>query len=512
MINYNVKYTYTLIRKKIKIFLTKKILDITESKTSFFYRVISKNDSLNKILENIYNQRKYQRKHSIKNLNKRKKPKHTDIKLSSIVYVIPFEYENFDQLKLAFEQLVPNNKRTFESINQIINMKDNIGFRNWIDFRYVAGKEDMLFGNKVKQIKNSPKNIENIELSYTRIMPSFSIFILKFNLSDLISTNINNLQNNYYLSDIEFNNFSLFKKHSFTIKEESSNNNQAEKEIYLYKNKIEQNIKKWTIKNFKLKASVINNSFFIDLYNIYGNPIKKNDLKEWIKCNKNWLNDYGCKNSEFFEKRGFYNMYSTKSFFSFDPHTTNNDNITRAKLIDGNILSRAITGSINSIIQKYSLSLEDLRNVGFNNLQKRNSKILNTNLPIEQLQISIMLINRLKNELQFNKKDIKYLVSEIGTPHNIYNNTNKNNPSKTMIKNIFNSLNELEVHFEILNKGLITVLSVENIKKIYSLQKIVIVITIVSLIISGIGIYMSYDKDEKTTSKNLNNQEYNKLK
>ena len=481
-----IRDTYYSYEDKIRLVISTKILDIAESPSSFYYRILSKIKLLNSVLIRLNARRKEQREYASKELNSRKIPENTKIKLASIVYVIPFEYENFNEVKFAFKQLSSRDKRTRNTINDIIKSKDNIGFSNWANFGIIGGEKG-LFPSKIKPIKNVPQNVDSVELSYTRIMPSFALMTLKFNLSEVITDNINNLQNKEYLETVVFK--KLFPIKKLLISQMFSRGKVSKKAIETYKDKIKLDIKQWSIETSKFKNKVLSTSFFLDEYQIKGNPTIENDLKEWIKANRNWLHDYGFGYPEYFENKEFYTIYSSNIVIGFEPYYNDINGVITGKRIDNDILSRAIHESINSIINKYTDRVEELRSEGFTNLQKSSFKILKSKLSIEDLKITMMYLKRLEVELELNKQNIRDTIAQIGIPKNIHNNEENNNPADKMITNIFTNIERIKKHLEILDMAVSDVLSIENIKAIYTLQKTVFWVTVMGVIVASIALF-----------------------
>ncbi|MEA2019912.1 MAG: hypothetical protein U9N59_15890 [Campylobacterota bacterium] len=487
--------------------ISTKLLDISEFPSSIQYRTLSKIKSFNSILTYLNGTRQKQRERAVDELNARKTPENTNIKLSSFIYVIPFEYENFHEVKLAFKLLSSTDNKTRVSINNIIKNKDNLGFSNWINFGVIGGQKKRFLLSKIKPLKNIPKNVDSVELLYTRIMPSFALMVLKFNLSKAITEEINDLQNKEYLEKVIFTKF--FPINKFPKSKMLSWEHESQKVIEKYKDKIKLDIEQWSIDTFKFKNKVVNTAFFIDKYQIKGNPIIENNLKEWIKDNRSWLNDYGLAYSEYYENNGFNTIYSSNIVIELEPYIIDINGVLTGKSIHDGVLSRIIVNSINSIISKYTDRIEKLRAEGFMNLQKSSFKILKSKLSIEDLKITMMYLNRLEIELELNKENIRNTISQLGIPKNIFedkksiqpstihqrltmdrnlHNKENENPADKMITDIFSNLKRIKKHLEILDMAVSDVLSIENTKAIYKLQKTVIWITVIGVIVAIMGV------------------------
>jgi len=463
------KYNYISFKAKVRLFISVKILNIAESQNSILHKIILKIKPLKPILMYFNEKRKEQREDAKERLSEKKIPNNININLSSMVFSVPFEYEQFDDIKLVLDKLNCEDERTYKSIHNIIKYKDSKNYRCITPFGIIGGNKGRLsFSNKIKPIKNIPNNVKNIELSYTRIMPSFAILIFKFNLLDCVTEEINNLQSKEYLSTILFKDFFPISKLPYNYS--TSWGQETKKAIDNYKDSVKIDMQQWVMNTFKLKNKVLKNSFFIDEFKINGNPTNKNELKQWLKDNRNWLNDYDFGYPQFYEKRNFYTLYSSNTIIELEPYNIDINSVLTGKRIDDDILSRVILKSIHSILNRHIVKIEYIKARVFKNIHKSSLKILNTNLSIKNLTITIILLDRLKEELKQNKKDIKSRISEIGKPINIFNDKEENNPSDRMIKNIFTKLKEAKKELKILDKGINKILSITN-TRVVSLPK-----------------------------------------
>ena len=255
---------------------------------------------------------------------------------------------------------------------------------------------------------------------------------------------------------------------------------ETKKAIDNYKDLLKKDIKDWISNTFKIKHKRLKNSFFLNEYRIFGNPIDEIGLKEWLKENRNWLNDFDFGTPEFFEEESFFTHYSQNSIISFEPYQKSINGYITGKRVDDEILSKVIYKSIDSIINKYQLEIKKVKKILFNNwgLFKSDTK---------KLTMIITLLSRLDEELKQNKKNIKSKISIIGTPKNIYNENIKKNPADDMIKKIFLRLKEIKKYFKILDNGLTKLLSISNTKMILRL-------TIVMAFLTLLGVYFAYSQ------------------
>lgn len=481
--NFN-KISYMTFKTKVRLFISLKILDISESQNSLLHKIILKIKPLKQILMQLNKKRQEQREDAKKRLLEKEIPDNIDINLSSMIFSIPFEYEQFDDIKLILNKLNCEDEKTYKSIHNIIKYKDKKDYRCVTPFGIIGGKKGRFsFSNKIKPIKNIPINVKSIELSYTRIMPSFAILIFKFNLLDCVTEEINNLQKKEYLSTIIFKDFFPIFKLPYNYS--TSWGQETKKAIDNYKSSVKTNIKQWVMNTFKLKNKALESSFFIDEFKIHDNPTNKNELKQWIQDNRNWLNDYDFGYPQFYEKRNFYTLYSSNTIIGLEPYSIDINGVITDKNINDDILSRVITKGIHSILNMHTKKIENIKARVFKDIHKSSLKILNTNLSINDLTITTILLDRLKEELKQNKQDIQLTISQIGRPMNIYSDKVESNPSSAMMKNIFTRLKESRKELNILDKGINKILSTSN-------TRVILYLTIIMAFLTAFGIYITF--------------------
>jgi hypothetical protein len=465
-------------------------LDFSENENSNIFKLLIKNQSLKNILFYLNDMRKGQREKAKKDLQDKQIPDNVLVKLDSLVYAIPLEYESFKIVDLFFQQLKTENESTYNSIQSIIENKNNKDFKCICRFGTIGGEINRFRHSKIRPLKNIPRNVKNIEFSYTRILPSFAIVILKFNFLENVTKEIRDIQSKDFLSKISFKKFFPLTKLQYNQIE--SWGQETKKAIDQYKSLLKEDIKKWTSLTFKIKYKDLENSFFMDVYNVFGNPKSEEELKLWLKQNKQWLNDFDFSNAQFFEKEGFFTHYSQNSIISFEPFKRDINRVITGKRIDDEILSRVITKSFNSIINKYQLELEELRTTVFKGWLLFNSDT-------KRLTMIITLLNRLREELKQNKKYIKNNIYVIGTPKNIYNDNIEHNPTKKIVKNIFRRLKEIQKDLEILDNGINKILSISNTKAILWL-------TIIMSILTAFSVYGTFNQSNLNTTEMVENK------
>ena len=233
-------------------------------------------------------------------------------------------------------------------------------------------------------------------------------------------------------------------------------------------------LKKWICDIFKLKDYKLKKYFFVDNYDVLGNPTNEEDFKLWLKENKKWLKDFKFY-SKFFQNENFFTYYSQNTIINFEPYQIEKDKITNVKKINEEILGRIIYRSIYFLINYYQLELEKLK-------KKLFSRWILFNSSSKRLTLLIILINRLNEEL---KQNIKDKISIIGISKNINDENIEENIADKFMKDIFFKLKEIKKDLKILDNGVTRILSIANTKKILWL-------TIIMALLTFLGVFFAY--------------------
>jgi len=470
------------LKEKIRLYLSTKILDIAESNTSFLHKIILKIKPLKPILLDLKTKREKQREDARLQLYKRQIPENIKIDLSSMIFAISVEYEHFDDIKLIFNKLNIEDQKTYDTIQNFIKQKDNKDYKCSVNFGAIGGKNVHNNIYNIKPIKKIPNYINSIELKYIRYMPSFAVLVLKFNLTDTITKNINILQSKKYLSEIIFKKFFPLSNliYAYSCRWEDK----TKKYINDYKDTIKNDIKKWIKNTFKLPKRTFKNSFFIDEFKIYGNPKTKYELAQWLKeYENNWLNNYGLSCPKLYKKDNFYTICSSRLIFELEPYyIKNNDKLIEGKNIDDDIISIVIMESIYFTLSKYTKKIDKIKAKTFNNIYKSSFKILYTNLSIIDLTRAMISIDRLEKELELNRIYINNKMSVLGKRINISNNSEED---CSFDKIISDRLEEIKQDLKILDNGINKILSIYN-------TRAILILTIAMFIVTLLGVYISF--------------------
>lgn len=257
------------------------------------------------------------------------------------------------------------------------------------------------------------------------------------------------------------------------------NCNYRDREITIkdYNDSLKIDLKKWICDIFKLKDYKLKKYFFVDNYDVLGNPTNEEDFKLWLKENKKWLKDFKFY-SKFFQNENFFTYYSQNTIINFEPYQIEKDKITNVKKINEEILGRIIYRSIYFLINYYQLELEKLK-------KKLFSRWILFNSSSKRLTLLIILINRLNEELKKNKQNIKDKISIIGISKNINDENIEENIADKFMKDIFFRLKEIKKDLKILDNGVTKILSIANIKTI-------LLLTIVMLFLTSLGVFFAY--------------------
>lgn len=457
---------------KIKQFLSEKILSIVEKAPSYRGGIISE-------LQHI---REYQRKCLAKDFTKRKSPENTNVKLSQMTLIVTFEYEDFKNIQKGLKRFFPKSDKIIKFVKEIKKNEDNLGVLGRHELGLITRESGRYFTD-FEVVDDLPVCVEYVYISYYRILPSVVSIIFNFNLSDKVSSTINILQNREYLSPVIFKRFWSINKIHYSYSMFYGKGG-AYGAVYKEKNTLRTSLKNWIKKSFKWNNFLMDTVSFVDVYEIKGNPINSGELKEWISNYSHWLEDFGI--SVF----GLDTLISDDIIYSMDKDDnacTSTDVITKfqsetkSKSEDSlrfKVRAVAIRSALFSLVDRYNIKVENLNAKGFKSLNKSNRSVLKSASSVKELKKLVALISRLEHEVTKSSQWVVEIISEIGDlkrpPKGEVMNL-----GKELVQDIQYQIKQAKKTVEIIDAGLTSYLSVQNVYVMYKLQRWMFILSIV---------------------------------
>lgn len=478
------------IGKIIRQYLSKKYLDWAEALPKFQGGFIKKLQTI----------REHQRKTSNIVFKRRKKPDNVILIMKKIRIVIAFQLEQFQLIQKIVRKLFPNNEKIRKFVKELKDEESSIHAMRWQNIGLIVKDEGLYFGEK-QLVAILPKYVKMIHVSYHRIMPSIACLSFTFHLEDEFSQQLNYKQSLEYLLPITFNDIFPFRKRGSSYSMGGENDGGAQKIIREDIFNLVTNLFDWL-----KKRALINQQFniatsIIEMFELQRNPLDKKQPQEWINENNGWLNDYSISMSEYDSYRNEYSSYCESTYHSKKWHsyilTFFKDNSKEEDhFLDLKMDSLAVMAAIYSILEDIQKLLEKNRKLGFHSLAEFDTKILNKNSNIIALKRLGALLNRLNHEFEHNNIWIKHSLEGISDLKSVHSE-NEHDLTKVIISNVIYKIDTLIKSCDIVDAGLTSYLTVQNIYAMYRLQRWMFILAIVVTIATIVSVLSGWENLKK---------------
>lgn len=477
--------------------LSVKLLDWAESVSADRFKSIN---TLYIYISKLKTLRNKQRERAVKEKQERQPPPDASIKLSRIVVSLIFEYEDFKIIKKSIGQLRSKDDRTLKTLEKIKNGSNGYRALLTADIGTIAAKDGIKCHpfDKVKLIAKPPKNVNRVSASYFRPTSSIAYLNFEFYLSDEVSSDMEEILNQEYLSDVIFKKF--FKtKHFISSYITKYKCTAVQDTMDKYKNTMRSDFENWIIKNFNLKQKEIKQISFVDLYEVYGNPSAESELQEWKKDNFKWLECYGILRGSYHSDRKLYilrngvNKYgSVHTLAKLEPHVEVVDGVHTDSTQD-DIESIGGISALLSIMRSYGEDINTINGEGFDRI----SSWWQIWKPTSVVRIKKLKarIERYKNEFEENRDAVKLLILQLSLPKENILFEKEINLTENIVQYMDSRIKEMEKSIKILDGGLTEIISSRNTIAMFWLTLVVGIATIV-------GVYLDFRDKGKDNADN----------
>lgn len=473
-----------MLEEKIREFVSKKALDFSENLPKFQGGIIHRMQRV----------RATEREIATENAILAKCPDDVKIELESISMLFVYEFENFDKVHSSLQKLFPRNKKIAKIINDIRNGQNDIDGASWSEIGLITRElEEYYFINKVEK-STLPDVVSRVLISHFKLLPSLACLQFRVIPSDEVKNSLNSLAEKTYLNHTVSSSIiprKLFKGYHRKFE------NMAAAVVYEKIQSVVKITNKWLMKELGLSPKDIDESVIHPLYKIvHGLPI---NIEEFSKENSAWLSKYG------FSPSSYSSYYSDIAIFS--PSLSYSDRSRRLDplfYVDGRedqfgmdadgLLRGAMSSSVLlSRLFIYKSTIENLRSKGLMDLTSKWKVIRNSGETLYKLKHVLLRLDRMLVEAEKLKPWLYHSFDSACVMSRRFNGGTSTLPSD-IIDIVNNELIAIKKSAVMLDKALSDRLATENIYAMYQLQRKVFYLTIVAVIIAGVGLISIWDK------------------
>jgi len=438
--------------------------------------------------------RAHQRKISIKYKQKRCKPDNSRIILSKLCIVTTYQLEDFGLMHRAIERMFPKNKKVSKFLNDLKKDESSIYGSSWSDIGFITKEKKIRFRDE-QYVDELPRYVEQVSVSYHRIMPSLACLSFYFYIDDEFNEILANDQKREYLSIVLFNSINPFRisRTGYSIKVGTNNSREIvrTKILNLYKCTSD-----WIEKEAKSTEFASCTKSVVEYYAISGCPSDPNQLREWVDTNCDWLGDYGISVNKYDSYRSSNMIYCTSSYPSNETQVHNlvllDDGNSKEWYIDFKLSSISVNASIFSVIDYIKKSFEKYRWLGFLQLANLDARVLKNSVNASRLKQLGVILNRIIHEFGESKTWIVFSFDDVADLKTSDVNEELS-LGECVIRDAEFRLNYLRKSFEVIDVGFTGYLELQNIFAMYKLQRWIFILSVVVTLSTIVGIASNFD-------------------
>lgn len=139
-----------------------------------------------------------------------------------------------------------------------------------------------------------PAEVEQMTLSFHRILPSVACVFFDFTIAKSLNKKIEDAAKKQYLADVTFKNFFPFSKRYYGYSM-GGDPTPKYKAISNQKDLLRDEITKWMRKRTKWSQKIIDSACYLDVFQIKDTPSTLTNLEPWLNENNRWLKNYGLR-------------------------------------------------------------------------------------------------------------------------------------------------------------------------------------------------------------------------
>lgn len=376
-----------------------------------------------------------------------------------------------------------------------------------------------------REIKSLPHEIEHINVSYQKILPSLIVVSLHVYLTKEAIETLRNLQQGRYFRRVRFKSLVPWRLSGYRFSQESVDNVKSEKLLSWLGNlrlRIEENIKPY-ICGYFLKQDLVQTSRLpvIEIYGLKGLPVKEEDFRTWHKEARNWWKSlgfnffwdvYGNRKLLFtwpgaFKHQGS-NAYRCVVLWQAYIDSLDRNNFCNDKLATAFALDAFLPCIV--LIEFYKAAkrnVEELRRSVFESMKRRRffrfrlNKLINLNNTVMH---ELMVQERISMEFNESRNEIQDEMRSYDDIVKIKLDTDEKGGqclrAELMNRVVFH-IARLNKHFSLIKKSFSEFLSLRNMEALFALQRRIFWLAITVAVITLIGVFISLERSHSLISE-----------
>jgi hypothetical protein len=234
------------------------ILDIAESLPNFNGGVIA----------DFQDRRKYQRKAAKEDFERSRLPEGVEVRLNSFTLIRLYLVEDFRTLEVWIRDLFPKSILQPFQPRELLGESDSLRGSSWAAVGTIVAKRGGgIFPGETAIVPSLPPEIKSISVTSHRVLPSLLALSFEARLADTVSTDLQRLQRQSYLSEIKFSSWLPFTRRHWGSSELSPDQ-VRERTIHNFVDSVRAKADKFLSRHTPTPSTTDRNLFSIDEYRL----------------------------------------------------------------------------------------------------------------------------------------------------------------------------------------------------------------------------------------------------
>ena len=440
--------------------------------------------------------RRHQRKSAKKIFKSTRAPSGSSIQLKQIEIVYLYELEDFSSVHKKLTKLFQNNKAIQDRLEKIIQTEARLDGLSWSNLGTVLSEPAKgIYASTPTRLKDLPPGIERIHISHYRILPSVAAIQFSFEAPESLAAEVRKEYDKLRFPEIISSSIrptKLFKGYSMEYRADASE--AIAKSISTFTDQF----RAWVSRTLQLNNDIFQCRTVIPSYHLARGD-KSGDLCTFCKENSAWLGQYGYDiyrdhnyNSDriiLSPDRKSASDFRIETLFYEEDSSDQMDSFDRTEITNG----VAVHSSALAQAGNYRAQFEHARISALKYLKRSRRKLHRSASVVGKMNLTAQSSKRMATEIGHSQAWSFNIWGGLNALTSKNFNQTSTYPSD-VLSSIKYNLEQVVKSSRMISPAIQEQIDADNISVMYTLQKRVFWLTIVSAVVAGVGLIGIWDK------------------
>lgn len=440
--------------------------------------------------------RNHQRKRAKAIFKATRAPLNSSIKIKQMEVLYFYELEDFSTIHQRLEKIFQNNRVVLDRLAKIIESETHLDGLSWTNLGTVLSQSACRnFTFDTTRLKKFPLGLDRVHISHFRVLPSLAALQFSFSVPDQLTEKIQQESEKMRYPSITSNSLwptKLFKGCSMELRTDSV------EAISLAISNFSDQFKVWVSKTLRLESDTFNYRSTINVYQLQrGN--RSESLGVYCNANRSWLEQFGydvhlngnysSAQAVLSPNRAMTSDTRTEVLFYEEDPSDEMDEFGRTEIIKGIAIH---SGSLAQAAH-YRAQFEHVRVAALKYLKRSRRKLHKLASIAVTLNLNVQAVRRMAAEINHSHAWSFKICDDLSSLTAQHFNQTHAYPDDILNTMKYN-LQQILKSSRMISPAIQDQMNADNISVMYTLQKRVIMLTIVSAVVAGVGLLATWDK------------------